>query len=357
MKFWSLAGLGMASALLCATTTGAVAQDDAAKKLFLGVGNTSSEYWQQMIWGATKMMESVDGTVEIISNDFDPQKSMQNMSALVAAGCDGCMFTWFPDSPSITKVLVNRVEQAGGVINTLWNRPEELHPWDTAPQSWIANISFDGVFAGYENGKALCAALGGKGEIVVLRGTPDNAPAKQRNMGLDKALEECPGMTIMDEQVADWQQSKAQDVMRTWLVKYGDRIKGVYGANDAMALGAVAALREVGLNGKVFVSGTDGSTDVVELIRSGEMLSTVAGLNEYQGAVAAAMLYAVRIGDLDPADLSEAQRDFFIQQVVVTKENADAFLANKPNPEDYTYEKIKENFWATSAGQIPPGVN
>ena len=110
MKLWSLARLGMASALLCATTTGAVAQDDAAKKLFLGVGNTSSEYWQQMIWGATTM-ESVDGTVEIISNDFDPQKSMQNMSALVAADCEGCMFTWFPDSPSITKVLVNRVER------------------------------------------------------------------------------------------------------------------------------------------------------------------------------------------------------------------------------------------------------
>ena len=357
MKPWTLAGIGVASAMLCATANLAMAQDDASKKLYLGVGNTSSEYWQQMIWGATTMMESVGGTVEIISNDFDPQKSMQNMSAIVAAGCEGCMFVWFPDSPSITKVLVDRVEQAGGVITTLWNRPEELHPWDTSPETWIANISFDGVFAGYENGMALCNALGGTGEIVVLRGTPDNAPAKQRNMGLDKALAECPGMTILDEQVADWQQSKAQDVTRTWLVKYGDRIKGIVGANDAMALGAVAALKEVGLNGKVPVTGTDGSSDVIKLIQTGEMLSTVAGLSEYQGAVAAAMLYAVRVGDLKPEDLEEAQRDFFIQQVLVNKDNAEAMLAAKPDPAEYSYEKIMADFWAKSAGQIPAGVN
>lgn len=357
MKIWTLAGIGMASAMLCTTANLASAQDDTSTTLYLGVGNTSAEYWTQMIWGATTLMESVGGTVRIISNDFDPQKSMQNMSALVAAGCEGCMFTWFPDSPAITRFLVDRVDQAGGIITTLWNRPEELHPWDTAPETWIANISFDGVFAGYENGMALCNALGGTGEIVVLRGTPDNAPAIQRNMGLDMALEECPGMTILDEQVANWQQSQAQDVTRTWLVRYGDRVNGIFGANDAMALGAVAALREVGLNGTIPVTGTDGSSDAIELIRTGEMLSTVAGLNEYQGAVAAALLYAVRIGDLQPSDLSEAQRDFFIQQVLVTEANAEEMLSNIPDPADYTYEAISRDFWATSAGQIPPGVN
>jgi len=145
--------------------------------------------------------------------------------------------------------------------------------------------------------------------------------------------------------------------MRTWLTKYGDKIKGVVGQNDAMALGAVAALREAGLAGKVFVTGTDGSSDVVKLIQTGEMLSTMSGLNEYQGAVAAAMAYGVRVGDIKLADLKPEQRDFFMDQILITKENATEFLARKPDPKDYTYEAIKADIWAKSAGQIPNGVN
>jgi len=357
MFFKKLTALGMSAVLLAGTATGALAQDDTSKKLYLGVGNTSAEYWTQMIWGATQVMESVGGKVEVIGNEFDPQKSLQNIGAITAAGCDGCIFTWFPDSPAFTKTFVEKIGDAGGFITTLWNRAEEIHPWDTAPDAWVANISFDGVDAGYQNGMALCKALGGTGEIVVLQGVLDNAPAKQRTMGLEKAIAECPGMTILDKQVGSWQQAPAQDIMRTWLTKYGDKIKGVVGQNDAMALGAVAALREAGLAGKVFVTGTDGSSDVVKLIQTGEMLSTMSGLNEYQGAIAAALAYGVRVGDIKLADLTPEQRDFFVQQLLITKDNATEFLARKPDPADYTYDAIKKDIWAKSAGQIPNGVN
>ncbi len=87
------------------------------------------------------------------------------------------------------------------------------------------------------------------------------------------------------------------------------------------------------------------------------MLSTMSGLNEYQGAIAAALAYGARTGDINLADLTEAQRDFFVQQLLITKENATEFLARKPDPADYSYETIKADFWAKSAGQIPNGVN
>ena len=71
---------------------------------------------------------------------------------------------------AFTKTFVEKIGDAGGFITTLWNRAEEIHPWDTAPDAWVANISFDGVDAGYQNGMALCKALNGTGEIVVLQG-------------------------------------------------------------------------------------------------------------------------------------------------------------------------------------------
>ena len=64
-----LSTLGMAAAFLATASTAVFAQDDTSKKLYLGVGNTSAEYWTQMIWGATQVMESVGGKVEVIGND------------------------------------------------------------------------------------------------------------------------------------------------------------------------------------------------------------------------------------------------------------------------------------------------
>jgi ribose transport system substrate-binding protein len=70
-----------------------------------------------------------------------------------------------------------------------------------------------------------------------------------------------------------------------------------------------------------------------------------------------ALLIAAQRGDIDPATLEEAQRDFFINQVLVTAENAETLLAATPDPADYSYDAIMADFWATSAGQIPAGVN
>lgn len=335
---------------------GAIAQEK-PKTIYLAVGTTSSEYWQEVIWGAQQVANSVGAKLEVYESGFDGQKHMQQLGAILAAGCEGCAFAWFPDSTAFTKAFVERAEAGGAFMTTMWNRPEEIHPWDTASDAWIANISFDGVDSGYQNGMALCKAIGGKGGIAVLKGTPDNPPSKQREIGLLKAVSECPGMTILDTQIGNWGQTEGQNITRTWIARYGDQLKGVFAQNDGMALGAVAALREKGLAGKVPVTGSDGSSDVLKLIKSGEMLSSMRISSQLHGAVAAALAYAVASGDLKIGDLAQAQRDFYLVQTLATKDNVDAMLSAQPNPADFSYDALKKNFWARSKGQIPVGVN
>ncbi|MGJ4859703.1 sugar ABC transporter substrate-binding protein [Labrys sp. La1] len=327
-------------------------------KIYLAVGTTSAEYWQEVIWGAEQVANSVGAKLEVYESGFDGQKHLQQLGAILAAGCEGCAFTWFPDSTAYTKAFVDRAEQAGALMTTLWNRPEDIHPWDTAPEAWVANISFDGVDSGYQNGRALCEALGKEGGgIVVLKGTPDNPPAKQREIGLHKAAAECPAMKILDTQIGDWDQTKAQTITRTWLARYGDQLKGVFSENDAMALGVVAALREKGLAGKIPVTGSDGSSDALRLIQAGEMLSSMRVNSRMHGAVAAALAYAAAVGDVKLGELSQDRRDFYLEQTLATKANVEAILGSKPNPADYGYQVLKANFWARSRGQIPVGVN
>ena len=124
-----------------------------------------------------------------------------------------------------------------------------------------------------------------------------------------------------------------------------------------MALGAVAALREKGLAGKIPVTASDGSSDALKLVQSGEILSDMRVNAFVQGATAVALAVAAVQGDIDPSKLTEAQRDFYLKQTLITKENVEEALNAKENPADYAYEKLKADFWAASAGQIPVGAN
>ncbi|RUW36811.1 MAG: sugar ABC transporter substrate-binding protein [Mesorhizobium sp.] len=325
--------------------------------VYVGVGSASSEYWAAFIEGAKAVAGSKGKDVNVIVSDFNGQKLLEQFGAVFATGCDGCAIAVDPASNAFTKAIVERAGDAGAKIVNLWNRPDDIHPWDTASDAWVANISFDGVDSGYRNGMELCKVLKGKGNIAALEGIPDNPPAKQRLAGLKKAVAECPGMKLLDVQVGNWDQTQGQSITRAWLTKYGTNLNGIFSSNDGMALGAVAALREQGLGGKIPVTGSDGSSDVLRLIKSGEMLSTMYIDGFVQGATATALAVGAVTGDVDASRLSEKQRDFYLSQTLVNKDNVDAILTKKNDPASYTYDKVKANFWQASVGQIPAGAN
>jgi erythritol transport system substrate-binding protein len=74
-------------------------------------------------------------------------------------------------------------------------------------------------------------------------------------------------------QSAHWNQAEAFQKMQT-IIQQFPNIKGVISGNDTMALGAYAALKAAG-KGKVIVVGFDGSPDVAESIKAGEIRATV----------------------------------------------------------------------------------
>jgi ribose transport system substrate-binding protein len=87
------------------------------------------------------------------------------------------------------------------------------------------------------------------------------------------------------------------------------------------------------------------------------MLATIWNDGVLQGAVSMALAHAAAVGDIQPDKLSKAQRDFYLKQEIVTKDNVDHFLALKTNAPKYTYTDMKKDFWSYSEGEIPVGVN
>jgi ribose transport system substrate-binding protein len=95
-----------------------------------------------------------------------------------------------------------------------------------------------------------------------------------------------PNLKLVARQTADFDRSRALDVMETILQAHPD-IKAVFCGNDAMALGAYQALRGAGRADTVKVFGFDGSQDALREINAGQMSATAMQYPQVMAAKAA----------------------------------------------------------------------
>jgi simple sugar transport system substrate-binding protein len=138
-------------------------------------------------------------------------------------------------------------------------------------------LSSDFVEEGRMAARWLAKKLNGKGNIVELQGTIGSAPANDRKQGFAEVMSENPGLKIIRSQTGDFTIQKGKEVMEAFLKAEGKNINAVYAHNDDMALGAIQAIEEAGLQpGKdIIVVGIDAVRQAFEAIKAGKMNCTV----------------------------------------------------------------------------------
>ena len=133
----------------------------------------------------------------------------------------------------------------------------------------------------YEEGRMaadwLAKTVNGQANIVELQGTPGSAPANERRRAFGDAIKKHPGMKIIDSQSGDFRRSGGKEVMEAMLKKHANNFNVVYAHNDDMALGAIQAIEEAGLQpGKdIIIVSIDGIRDALQAIIDGKMNCTV----------------------------------------------------------------------------------
>lgn len=110
-------------------------------------------------------------------------------------------------------------------------------------------------------------------KVAILEGIPTAFNGIQRLLGFQDAIKEA-GLEVVASQSAHWETAEASNVASAILTSHPE-IKAILCANDSMALGAVAALKAVGKDGKVLVIGFDDISAAESLIKEGKMLATV----------------------------------------------------------------------------------
>jgi len=199
-------------------------------------------------------------------------------------------------------------------------------------------VGSDDVQSGYMEAKIVLDAIGCTGNVVILEGPIGQSAQISRLEGNKKALAECPDVTVLEQQTANWSRAEAQTLMENWLTSHPGEIAGVIGQNDEMALGAIEAIKAGGLNVDDFaIAGIDGITDALLAVKEGTMSSILQDARaQAQGALDLAINAALQ-GDYAPesdiwASYSEmpwnngADAEYSVPWTPVTGSNVDKLL-------------------------------
>ena len=177
-------------------------------------------------------------------------------------------------SPSDPKALLPAMEKFNAAGIAVVNVIDRLDGGGGA----IAYVGTDDYDLAVTAARYLFKAMGGKGNVVMLEG-PSNLPTSiARSRGFNDALKEAPNIKLLATKSANYARPVAQQAMRDFLRAY-PQIDGVLAANDPMAIGTVDALKAAGKKAQVI--GINGSTEVLDLIKSGDVLAS----GDYNGFI------------------------------------------------------------------------
>lgn len=177
--------------------------------------------------------------------------------------------------------------------------------------------------AGMQQGEYACEYLPENAQIVYMSGTPGMYHSTQRWEGFkETCLDKRDDITVLAEQTGNYLRDEAMVVMEDWLQAY-DHIDGVVCANDAMALGAIEAVKAAGRMDEIsFISGVDATEDACNAIKNNEM--THSAFQSAQKNVDACIELLGALMDGTPVDELE---DIIVPYEAVTIENVEEYLA------------------------------
>jgi ribose transport system substrate-binding protein len=173
-----------------------------------------------------------------------------------------------PFDPAAMVPAVEKLDAAGIPVTNVNER--------LAGGRTVAYVGTDDYQLALATARYLIDAMGKKGNVVILEG-PETLPTSiARVKAYKDVLKEFPEVKLLASKTANYARTPAVQVMKSWLRLY-PQIDGVLAANDPMAIGAIESLKAA--NKKALVVGINASREVIELVKSGDLL----GSGDYNG--------------------------------------------------------------------------
>jgi ribose transport system substrate-binding protein len=213
----------------------------------------------------------------IFDSQNDPAKEAAHFENIVASGYRAVLFGATDARGSVRNAL--HASRAGVPVFTM---DREIDSKEAA----VSQV-FSDSYAGSEAiGEYFVKQVGEEGNYVELLGLVGDNNTWNRSRGFHSVVDRYPKLRMVAQQSAEFDRSRALDVMESILQAHPD-IHAVFCGNDAMALGAYQALLGAGRANTVKVFGFDGSRDAVKAVAEHKMSATAMQYPQVMAATVA----------------------------------------------------------------------
>lgn len=270
-----------------------------------------NEFWRLIRDGSEIAIENmkaagIDISIDVraAQGEVDEHGQLALMNDMVKRGYDGILTSPISDGnllPAVERARENGIPLI--MINSTFMPQIEV---SVGARHWRA-----GELAAEWMSKRI-----GKGEVAIITGMMSSSSARSRTEGFTKWFEKNnPDVKVVDVQNGNWDRMKAKDVADVLLKKHPN-LQGIYCNNDTMAMGAIESIKSAGKLGKVYLLGTDGTSEAHSSIRAGELSGTVDNMPKYISQIGIEMMLR-RLGG------QEVPKVIYTPGVVIDKSNVD----------------------------------
>ncbi|HET7795409.1 MAG TPA: substrate-binding domain-containing protein [Rhizobacter sp.] len=255
----------LAAAAIAAGTLGFAASASAQNKVNLGVAIPAAThgFTGGIVWWAGEAKKELEKkypdlkvTIKTAANAGEQANQLQD---LVTANKINALVVFPFESAALTKPVAQ--VKGKGIYVTVVDRGLT----DTSAQD--AYVAGDNTAFGKVPAEYLAKALGGKGNIVALRGiatTLDN----ERMDAFNSVMKNHPDIKLLDAKYGNWNRDDAFKVMQDFLTRF-KQIDAVWAADDDMAVGVLKAIDQAKRTDIRIVFGGAGAKGMVKTLMDG----------------------------------------------------------------------------------------
>jgi ribose transport system substrate-binding protein len=304
---------------LCGACSGAFAQN----KVNLGVAIPSADhgFTAGIVWWANEAKKELEKnhpdlkiTIKTAATAGEQANQLQD---LVTADKINALVIFPQESAALTKP----VEQvhAKGVYVTVVDRGL------TDERGQDAYVAGDNTAFGRVPAEYIAKALGGKGEIVALRGIPTTLD-NERMDAFNSVMKNYPGIKLLDAKHGNWNRDDAFKVMQDFLTRF-KHIDAVWAADDDMAVGVLKAIEQSRRKDIKLVFGGAGAKGAIKTLMDGSDPLIQANVS-YSPKF---MYDAIKMTGEARLKGEKLPANNIIPSVLITKQNArDFYYPNSP---------------------------
>jgi D-xylose transport system substrate-binding protein len=214
--------------------------------------------------------KELGATALVQSANSDDTRQMQDIQALISRRVGAIVIV-----PHDSKTMARAVELAhsAGIPVIAYDRMIRDADVDLY-------VSFNNLRVGRQQAEWLVKHLpNGKGKIIRVHGAPTDENVKTLKAGQDEVLKPYIDrgdiQVIHEDWAEEWKPENGKKIVNAAITAHGRDFDAVLADNDGTAGGAIQALKEEGLDGKVLVTGQDSELVALQRVAAGTQAMTI----------------------------------------------------------------------------------